>query len=420
MKHLSHVKMGGEGNVRAFTLVELLVVIAIIGILIALLLPAVQAAREAARRMQCTNNLKQMSLALHTFHDAHKRLPAFAWDPLWTTGFSTGVPFPPSTNMDDNGGVPSRRLHGTDVYPVHVSLLTFIEQGAMQATLASQLSLALSKYPDGNQGRDYAPEPNNGGMLMDASGARTIKSPFGVRVSAYVCPSDTQGGRGADNDPKPTSYAVSLGDAVPAWDWEMRGAFRSFRHRGQTGLNIMSDGTSNTIVFSEITIGRGGTDMNIKSGLVRGGNPFRNPYGAGDTFVTPLDCQSHRGSGVLKLAGNITAEAFEGDKGWRWGDSRLKFSSFATYVPPNGVSCKTNDDQWAGMAASSYHTGGVNVGLGDGSVNFCSDSINVGNQALMLGEDRGYRGRSSAYTGPSTYGIWGSLGSAGGGDQGSL
>ncbi len=94
-------------NKQGFTLVELLVVIAIIGILVGLLLPAIQAARESARRMQCTNNLKQLVLANHMFHDANKRFPAAH---LIDKRYAGGVRienapggYDPSTNLPNGG-----------------------------------------------------------------------------------------------------------------------------------------------------------------------------------------------------------------------------------------------------------------------------------------------------------------------------
>ena len=150
------VKLGEGGKTRAFTLVELLVVIAIIGILIALLLPAVQAAREAARRMQCSNNFKQIGLGIHNFHDTRKAIPPsnfFDWNRATLFGF---------------------------LYP-------YIEQAALYDIIEKSYQDDWGKFVTWhNQWRTYfTPEQRN------ALGS----------VSAYKCPSKRSSGVAIVDDP---------------------------------------------------------------------------------------------------------------------------------------------------------------------------------------------------------------------------
>ncbi|MFO1023408.1 MAG: DUF1559 domain-containing protein [Planctomycetales bacterium] len=158
----------GTGRRQGFTLIELLVVIAIIGVLISLLLPAVQQAREAARRTQCRNNLHQMGLALHNYLDAHKTFPpAYVGDPF-ATGTINGVTYP-----DDNGNGPSGFAWGA-------LLLPYLDQPA----LYNKLNFSIACW--------------------DVSQAIAVKTPLNV----FLCASASSGRDG---------FAVSRYNASPAY-----------------------------------------------------------------------------------------------------------------------------------------------------------------------------------------------------------
>ena len=225
---------------RGFTLVELLVVIAIIGILIALLLPAVQAAREAARRMQCSNNLKQIGLAVLSYEDNHGTLPPGAfWYPIEGTGITK------------QGG------------PILVHLLPFVEQRMLYDlfsfdVVSTDVEIYAKKGPDG-------------------------KSIASTPISAYICPSDTHGGQikaeGDAYDGVPDAYvaahnySASRGPsglsnnsgcscshpfnayAIESYSTADRSADfpGPFSRRGYpVRLNAITDGLSNTIFFGEV------------------------------------------------------------------------------------------------------------------------------------------------------------------------
>ncbi len=198
-----------------FTLIELLVVIAIIGILIALLLPAVQKVREAANRTQCANNLKQLGLALHNFHDSRGGFPAARQD------------VPPYAGMHED----PPRISWT------ASVLPYIEQGNLQ-----------NRY---RLDRDYQEPENDGTPPYTGADA----GPNQTDIKVFVCPSAPPDRKGAnhrgvlDYPPpsqirRPNPFVIKMPPADPTWD-------------GVLGLNVrrrltdITDGTSNTLLLVE-------------------------------------------------------------------------------------------------------------------------------------------------------------------------
>ncbi len=352
----------GSRALRGFTLVELLVVIAIIGILIALLLPAVQAAREAARRSQCTNNMKQIVLAMHNYHDTYQVFP--------------------------QGRI--LRLNATttsNAYSGFVVLLPFIEQQPL-----------WDQSQTGNWNNPWT------------SNAFTT-----AKISSYHCPSDSNvkqapfGGR---------SYYFCYGDSIhDNHTGHANGGRRGLFHGTQigdgnceapaNGIAAVKDGTSNTIALSESV--SGDQSRRVKGNVLRGG----------DTDILPVDrgnssfhrrranvCEAQIGTGGMYLTTYAVSTSTE-QRGWRWSDGRPYFTAFTTILPPNGASCTyySGDSSGGVYSASSEHPGGANVGMADGSIRFVSETI-----------DSGYSDQLEVESGPSPYGVWGALGSIRGGE----
>ncbi|HEX5447472.1 MAG TPA: DUF1559 domain-containing protein, partial [Pirellulales bacterium] len=226
-----------------FTLVELLVVIAIIGILIALLLPAVQAAREAARRSQCNNNLKQIGLGLQNYADVNKAFPP---DALW--GMFTGI----STGGNASATLPQRPYH----YPWTVAILPFMEQKPLYDAINK-------RYMIWQQTQQYPMPSNNGTAIIPPSYYGYVQS---QQVPPYRCPSD--GTFSGPNDlpfyTMWTNYAgsqgvgfypctVSQGNPGETKSTAPLGTKGVFSFNEVSTFGSIKDGTSNTIAVAEVT-----------------------------------------------------------------------------------------------------------------------------------------------------------------------
>ena len=206
--------MSSHRDTRGFTLVELLVVIAIIGILIALLLPAVQAAREAARRSQCTNNLKQIALAMHNYHDTHRLFPY---------GFRTS--FPP-------GYAYPNYCHNRDTW-FH-RILPYVEQGAMYEEYeadCANVSASTSNH------------------VHNISSSQVFVS---TPIDAFICPSEPETPAFADSSRVrwAGNYVGCIGD-VTTTNASNTGVNGMLGGNFCTAFRSCEDGSSNTLLFSE-------------------------------------------------------------------------------------------------------------------------------------------------------------------------
>jgi prepilin-type N-terminal cleavage/methylation domain-containing protein/prepilin-type processing-associated H-X9-DG protein len=298
---------------HAFTLIELLVVIAIIAILIGLLLPAVQKVREAAARMKCSNNLKQLGLAMHNYHDTNNGLPP-AYKDLPTTQ-------------------PSWNFHRWSSFAL---ISPYLEQTTIYNNLRLDLSL-------------YSAPPESAGVQL-----RPIHAPWVVlKIPVFLCPSDVrtevQPGWAASN------YMVNSGDGANGGT--IPGTGPIFQNSNIT-LVAITDGTSNTAMVAESIIGRGGTATAITT---RQDVQELFRFIPATTPPTDASCAS--------------TSVIDTQRQARWADGAGTTHQYNHRYLPNDVTpdCSSRAGFW--KAARSRHTGGVNLGLCDGSVRFVRDGL---------------------------------------------
>jgi prepilin-type N-terminal cleavage/methylation domain-containing protein/prepilin-type processing-associated H-X9-DG protein len=303
----------------AFTLIELLVVIAIIGVLIGLLLPAVQKVREAANRMSCTNNLKQWGLGLHNYHDVYSSFP-----------YGTNRANPPGSERAGTTALPAGATAARRT--MYVVLWPFLEQNG----LASAYNYTIGFYLPPN-----GPTPTAG-----ANTTGLVCQPQKI----YYCPSDRPGALWEGDN-----YWRCRGNYVPNYGpqllytpgvvnapfgWTSSGGFGEFVPYC-TPISQFSDGTSNTLLMAEIRVPAADNTADTRGDVMndQGGCWFMAIHTPNSGIDYTLDCPA---------------------------------AALQDPTMPCGAQNGTVGQQYN---ARSRHTGGVNACFGDGSVHFISNNI---------------------------------------------
>jgi prepilin-type N-terminal cleavage/methylation domain-containing protein/prepilin-type processing-associated H-X9-DG protein len=326
----------------AFTLIELLVVIAIIAILIALLLPAVQQAREAARRTQCKNNLKQIGLAQHNYHDVHNCFPVtMGWD-----------------RPDSRWGQFSDK----------VAMLPFLERSAEYNLINVDQAPYESTGWHGNENIQ-----GTGGTLPVFNCPSAPKDHVDARhnITSFTYSSNVgvlrynSAARGIDGTHNGTAWAAGYG----------------FTPDVKVDFAAISDGTSNTVTYAELTCSPGDAGSgNTTDRQVRKRQTYSWPDG-NDHQTLRNNCLAAAAAGNL---GNMADNWRQSVKGSAWAWSFIGTgNTYSHNMLPNEPSCHNVNGltDWginSMMSASSMHTGGVQVLLADGSVRFVSENVDKG------------------------------------------
>ena len=344
-----------------FTLIELLVVIAIIAILIGLLLPAVQKVREAAARAKCQNNVKQLALAMHSFHDANQQFPY---------GYQLV-------------GVNQWETVGFNFF-----LLPYIEQG----NLVTQYPMPSTATPGQKHVNQSTVKPDGGATGDGTLWGNVYDKMMPVSISTFACPSVPTGANRSSPDNSWTgggsNYGWSTGSSPQTCyaGSQFNGMF-AFQRPDKRAMKDVSDGLSNTLALAELLTGTG-----------------RNPNAAGATGKYPddfffvsnatLDAINNNAAArdfppdnlvdAVGLAAKNSPTGFKANNGSNWAWYGAAQTSLNTTAPPNwqypsaGIGPGPGGAYDWGSAVvppRSMHTGGVNAGLGDGSVKFIRNSV---------------------------------------------
>jgi len=310
-----------------FTLIELMVVMAVIGILLALLLPSVQMVRETARRFQCQNNLRQLGLAAHSYHGSHGTLP-----------FGVG---PDSSSGDPQLGPSEERR-----YSAIAMLLPWLDQRNVYERIDFNVA-PFHPFVLAGVGQQSVID-SNGAVVTNAVAAK-------ASIPVLLCPSDM--------DLIAFYWSRNNYRTCNGSSWSGRDGNGLFGQISSVRFGAVTDGLSTTAMFSERCKG------SWNDAVYDPPSDLYDLVGVWNETTFTNACEA-----LSKSA--ATAYHQDVESGMTWLEGNMNWTRYNHVRTPNRISCK-NGLTWDGviMTATSRHTGGVNVVMGDGSVRFVSENV---------------------------------------------